>query len=101
MSVELVKSVQEMLKEETWTRAAISNYTKNNLIELAEIAAECAVKLAKNEEIKESRFRSSFIDNGFARIPTIWLEPTHVDKYNIDKVIIESGFHSATSVYKN
>ena len=33
MSEELVKSVQEMLKEETWTRATISNYTKNNLIE--------------------------------------------------------------------
>lgn len=35
MSEELVKSVQDMLKEETWTRATISNYTKNNLIELA------------------------------------------------------------------
>ncbi len=52
MSEELVKSVQEKLKEETWTRATISNYTKSNLIELAEI-----VEKAKNEncidEIKE------------------------------------------------
>ncbi len=37
MSEELVKSVQDMLKEESWTRAAISNYTKNDMIELAVI----------------------------------------------------------------
>ncbi len=35
MSEALIKSVQEMLNEEKWTRAAISNYTKNNLTELA------------------------------------------------------------------
>ena len=71
------------------------------IIQLAEIAAECAVKLAKGEEINESRYRYSLIDNGYAKIPTIWLEPVHVDKYNLDKVIIDSGFHSAASVYKN
>ena len=32
---ELINSVQEMLKEETWTRAAISNYTKEKLVELS------------------------------------------------------------------
>ena len=37
MSEELVKSVQEMLTEEKWTRATISNYSKNNFIELAAI----------------------------------------------------------------
>jgi len=37
MSGELVKTVQDMLKEETWTRATISSYNKNNLIELASI----------------------------------------------------------------
>lgn len=37
MSEELIKSVQEMLTEEKWTRAAISNYSKNNFIELAVI----------------------------------------------------------------
>ena len=35
MSETLIKSVQEMLNEEKWTRATISNYTKNNLTELA------------------------------------------------------------------
>ena len=44
MSEELVKSVQEMLTEEKWTRAAISNYSKNNFIELATI-----VENARNE----------------------------------------------------
>ena len=70
------------------------------IIQLAEVAAECAVKLARQEEPDDTRFRSSYIDNGFGRIPTIWLDPTYVDKYNLDKVIIESGFHSAASVYK-
>lgn len=41
---ELIKSVQEMLKEETWTRAAISNYSKEKLIELSGI-----VEKARNE----------------------------------------------------
>ena len=37
MAENLVQSVQDMLKEETWTRATISNYTQNNLKELADI----------------------------------------------------------------
>ena len=71
------------------------------IIQLAEVAAECAVHLARKEDISENRFRIRPINNGFAEIPAIWLEPTHVDKYNLDKVIIESGFHSAASIYKN
>ncbi len=46
---DLMQSIQDMLKEETWTRATISNYTQNNLEELAEI-----VKKAKSEgNVKE------------------------------------------------
>ena len=71
------------------------------IIQLAEVAAECAVKLARHEEISENRFRIRPINNGYGDIPTIWLEPGYVDKYNLDKVIIESGFHSAASVYKD
>ena len=52
MSKELVDLVQAKLKEDTWTRATISNYSKNNLLELTTI-----VEKAKNEncleEIKE------------------------------------------------
>lgn len=46
---DLIQSIQDMLKEETWTRATISNYTQNNLKELANI-----VEQAKNENcVKE------------------------------------------------
>ncbi|MDR3284546.1 MAG: transcription elongation factor GreA [Treponema sp.] len=41
---ELAKSVQSMLNEEKWTRAAITNYSKSNFIELAAV-----VEKAKNE----------------------------------------------------
>ena len=71
------------------------------IIQLAEVAAECAVRLARKEDISENRFRIRPINNGFGDIPTIWLEPSYVDKYNLDKLIIESGFHSAASIYKD
>ena len=52
MSEELVQSVKDMLKEETWTRQTISNYTINNIKELAVI-----IEKANNEnctdEIKD------------------------------------------------
>ncbi|MBR5945394.1 MAG: hypothetical protein IKZ94_10665, partial [Lachnospiraceae bacterium] len=41
-----MQSIQDMLKEETWTRATISNYTQNNLKELADL-----VEKAKSEGI--------------------------------------------------
>ena len=71
------------------------------IIQLAEVAAECAVRLARKEDISENRYRIRPINNGFGDIPTIWLEPSYVDKYNLDKLIIESGFHSASSIYKD
>jgi len=62
MSAEIVTKVQEMLKEETWTRAAISNYTKNNLIELSEIvekakAENCVSELKEicDEQLSHSK----------------------------------------------
>lgn len=51
MSEELVKSVQNMLTEEKWTRAAITNYSKNNFIELASIV-ENARASGCSDEIK-------------------------------------------------
>ena len=44
MADTLIQSVQDMLKEETWTRATISGYTQSNLKELADI-----VEKARNE----------------------------------------------------
>ena len=71
------------------------------IIRLAELAAEFAVHLAKKEALPEGNFRVSSINNGYTDIPTVWLEPTYVDKYNLDKVIIDSGFHNKTSIYGN
>ena len=45
---DLMQSIQDMLKEETWTRATISNYTQNDLMALAE-----KVKQAKQEHIEK------------------------------------------------
>lgn len=69
------------------------------IIRLAELAAEFAVCLAKKEALPEGNFRVSSINNGYTDIPTVWLEPTYVDKYNLDKVVIDSGFHNASSIY--
>ena len=44
MSEELVKKVQDMLNEEKWTRAAITNYSKNNFIDLAALVAQAQEK---------------------------------------------------------
>ena len=44
MAENLVQTVQDMLKEEAWTRATISNYTQNELKDLANI-----VEQARNE----------------------------------------------------
>ena len=52
MSEELVKKVQDMLREETWTRAAISNYTEKKLIEL-ETIVEQTINENCVDEIKE------------------------------------------------
>ena len=52
MSEELENSVREMLKEETWTRAGISNFTKNNLVELAGILEKTRAENCENT-IKE------------------------------------------------
>lgn len=40
MSEELIKSVQEKLKEESWTRTAIGNITQNNITDLAKIVED-------------------------------------------------------------
>ncbi|MGL4981491.1 MAG: transcription elongation factor GreA [Treponemataceae bacterium] len=62
MSDELIKSVQDMLTEEKWTRATISNYSKNNFLELSSvieksIEASCIdeVKLACDEHLAHTK----------------------------------------------
>ena len=49
MSEELVKKVQDRLKEESWTRAAISNVTQNSIEELEKIVAQAVQENAVSE----------------------------------------------------
>ena len=49
MSESLVKSVQEMLNEEKWTRATISNYSINNFKDLDAIIRESQLDKSLDE----------------------------------------------------
>ncbi len=46
---DLIQSVKDMLKEETWTRATISNYTQNNLKELAQLLEKSKAENCEKE----------------------------------------------------
>lgn len=62
---------------------------------LAKQAAECAVMLAKGEEIK---CKEVFYDGKY-NVPYVNLVPVAVTLENMDEVIIESGFHMKEDVY--
>jgi D-xylose transport system substrate-binding protein len=64
---------------------------------LAKAAAECAVKLAKGENLDFS----NTINDGSHEVPYIKLEPIAVTKENIREVIIEGGFQQEEDVYLN
>lgn len=66
---------------------------------LAQRAAECAVALAKGEEITGTDI--TVLDNGGFQIPYVGLEPISVTEENINEVIIGSGFHLKEDVYLN
>lgn len=69
------------------------------ITQLAELAAEYAVYLAKSEDISTKEYPIKTINNGFGNIPAIWLEPVIVNKENMDEVIVSSGFHTSNAVY--
>ena len=64
---------------------------------LAQNAAECAVKLAKGEELEGT----VSMNDGTYEIPYIGLEPISVNEDNMNEVIIGSGFHLKEDVYLN
>lgn len=70
------------------------------IAELAEKAAECAVRLAKGETAEYITGYDDTIDNGYKEVPVLWLEPQVATKDNIDEVVIKSGFHTHGEVYK-
>ncbi len=66
---------------------------------LAQRAAECAVILAQDEEIKGDDV--TMLNNGSFLVPYVGLDPISVTKENINDVIINSGFHLKEDVYLN
>jgi D-xylose transport system substrate-binding protein len=64
--------------------------------QLAEVAAELAVKMAKGENPRADRL----VNNGKIDVPSVLLMPIAVDAANIDETIIADGFHSREEVYK-
>lgn len=78
--------------------------------ELAKTAAYFAVKMAKgekyyktdNDKIKKGDYYASkLIDDGQNDVPYYSLKPVMVTNRNIDKIIIDSGFHTKEEVYLN
>lgn len=69
------------------------------ITKLAEVTAEYAVRMAKGESASEITGGLKTIDNGTKNIPVLWLEPEYVNADNMDKVIIDSGFHTKAEVY--
>ena len=67
---------------------------------LAEQAADYAVLLARGEKVEDVVRTGKTINNGFAEIPVVWLEPKIVTKDTIDSVIVGSGFHTHGEIYK-
>lgn len=65
--------------------------------DLAKRAAECAIKMAKGEDIGAEET----INDGKYDVPYISLTPIPVNAEDMDEIIIESGFHTREDVYLN
>jgi D-xylose transport system substrate-binding protein len=74
--------------------------------DLAKAAAYLAVALGRGEDITDAGNNQTYhvadtIDDGTYRVPYYKLDIVPVTKDNIDKVIIDSGFHTREDVYLN
>lgn len=65
--------------------------------DLAETCAKIAINMAKGEKV----IANDDIDNGSGVIPYLKLDTVVVDANNIEKVIIQSGFHQESDVFIN
>ncbi len=70
------------------------------ITELARLAAEYAVELAKGTSVSSLVKDGTEMDNHYKKVPAVMLEPVYVDKNNIDEIIIDSGFHTWNEVYQ-
>ena len=69
---------------------------------LAEMAAEAAVKLAKNpnKKVTEVIKFDKKVNNKFTDVPVIVTPIVLVTKSNVDATVIKDGFHKKEDVYK-
>lgn len=65
--------------------------------QLAERAAEAAVKLARGERVETN----GVVNNGKKDVPSILLEPIVVDKENVVQTVVKDGFHKLEDIYRN
>ncbi len=63
---------------------------------LSELALKIAKDMAEKKPIKATHFTA----NGNKNVPSVFLEPIIVDKNNIEKEFIQSGFFKKEDVYK-
>jgi D-xylose transport system substrate-binding protein len=72
---------------------------------LAEVSAQVAQRLAKKEKpeqiIKDLGFTVNYLDNGFKKVPSIFLEPVFVTKENMMKTVIADQWHPMDKVFAN
>ena len=69
---------------------------------LAKRAAQCAVTLAEGGQVNgvgDGQF--TMINDGTYDVPYVSIQPIMVTRDNIDKEIIDSGFHLREDVYLN
>ncbi len=64
---------------------------------LGEEAVRAAVRMAKGESIAD--MVNGEVDNGYMEVPSILLAAEVVDKENIDKVLIDSGYLKREEIY--
>ncbi len=63
---------------------------------LARRAADIAVAMARKQPFQTPARR---LNNGFKDVPSVLLDPTAVDRGNLDLTVIADGFHTREQVY--
>lgn len=63
--------------------------------ELSRLTIEACIALIKGEAIQSN----GSYDNGFKKVPCVYVEPVCVDKDNLDETILAAGYYTRDEVY--
>ena len=66
------------------------------LKQLAEQAAECAVRLAQHRPV----IATGSLDNGQVKVPSIFVDIVAVTKENMRETVVKDGFHKADEIFQ-